>query len=126
MSMKQVLDKVVGPADIAVETGVKNCNELCRKDFNNNALVMVLRWSASLNTSFIYGGLALLQNLNDIELVICLKWYLWAANWFARIRFILYGPYYSNSDRIVFILFWSIFNFDFNLLFKLGYQGEKA
>ena len=34
--------------------------------------------------------------------------------------------YYSNSDGIVWIFFWSISNFDFNLLFKLGYQVEWA
>ena len=34
---------------------------------------MVLGWPAGLNTSFIYGGLVLLQNLNDTEQIICSK-----------------------------------------------------
>ena len=42
-------------------------------NFNKGALVVVLGWPAGLNTSFIYKGLVLLQNLNNTELIICSK-----------------------------------------------------
>ena len=45
----------------------------CCFNFRKDALVVVLGWPAGLNTLFIYGGLMLLQNFNNIELIICFK-----------------------------------------------------
>ena len=42
-------------------------------NFSEDALLVLLGWPAGLNTSFIYEGLVLLQNLNDIELIICFE-----------------------------------------------------
>ena len=71
-----------------------------------------------------YGGLVLLQNLKDIELITYLKRSLTGSqlifsNSFCPICALLF------KFRIMH-LFWSICNFDFNLLFKLGYQAEQA
>ena len=70
--------------------------------------VVVLGWPAGLNTSYIYGGLVLLQNLNDIQLVICLKQLfmgsqLICSNSFCPICAVLL--YYSNLDRGICIYF---------------------
>ena len=91
-----------------------------------DALVVVLGWPAGLNTSFIYGRLVLLQNLNDIELIICLKQSFTGSqlifwNSFCPICALLF-KFRQNRMR----LFWIICNFDFNLLFNLGYQSEQA
>ena len=79
-----------------------------------------------LNTSLIYGGLVLLQNLNNIELIICLKWlfmgsHLICLNSFCPICTLLF-KFRQNCMH----LFWSICNCDFNLLFKLGCQAEQS
>ena len=66
---------------------------------------MVLDWSACLNTSFIYRGFESLQNLNEIELTICLKWSFTGSQLIFSNSFSLYKPSYSNLDQIVCICF---------------------
>ena len=68
----------------------------------------------------------LLQNLNDIDLIMSSKrstmhsqLIFW--NSFCPIRALLFK---FRQDRMH--LFWSICNFDFNLLFKSGYQADQA
>ena len=68
----------------------------------------------------------LLQNLNDIELMICLIRsftgnHLVFLNSFFPICALLFK---SRQNRMH--LFWSICDFEFNLLFKLGYRAEQA
>ena len=68
----------------------------------------------------------ILQNLNDIELTISLKWLvtgsqLICSNPSCPICALLFK---FGQNRVH--LSWSICNFDFNLLFKLGYQTEQA
>ena len=68
----------------------------------------------------------LLQNSNDIELIICLRRsftgsQLICSNYFCSISALLF-----NFKQNPMHLFWSICNFDFNLLSKLGYQAENA
>ena len=67
-----------------------------------------------------YGGLVLLQNLKDIELIICLKRSLTGSqlicsNSFCPICALLFK---FRQNRMH--LFWSICKFDFNLLLRLG------
>ena len=67
----------------------------------------------------------LLQNLKDIELITYLKRSLTGSqliflNSFSPICAVLFK---LRPNRMH--LFWSICNFDFNLLFKLGYQAEQ-
>ena len=85
---------------------------------------MALRRPVGLNTSFIYEGLGLLQNLND--LIIYLKWsfkdsQLIFLNSSCPISTLSFK---FRQNRVH--LFWAICDFDFNLLFKLGYQAEQA
>ena len=86
----------------------------------------VVGYINGLNTSLMCGGLVLLQNLKNIELIICLKRSLTGSqlifsNSFYPICALLFK---FRQNRMH--LFWSSCNFDFNLLFKLGHQAEQA
>ena len=100
------------------------CNDWL--NLNKDVIEAVVFWPAGLNISFIYKGLKSLKYLNVIELIHC------SNRWFVGSQFI-----FSNSVKLVWVLlykfrqkrmhlFWSICNFDFNLLFRLGYQAEHA
>ena len=95
-------------------------------NLNREVLVVIAFWTAGLNTSFIYKGLKLLKWLKVIELIHILNWS------FMGNQFI-----FSNSIKPIWCLlfrfwqnpmhlFWSICNFDFNLLFRLGYQAKHT
>ena len=69
-------------------------------------------------------GLAILRNLSDIELIICSKRSFTGSqvsNSFCLTWALLFK---FRQNRMH--LFWSICNFEFNLLFTLGYQAEQA
>ena len=66
-------------------------------NFSKEALVVVLGWPATSNTSFIYGRLVLLQKSNGIELTICSTGH-WRADNYFFFEFIL--PYMSPIIQI--------------------------
>ena len=87
---------------------------------------VVVVFCASLNTSFTYKGLKLLKHLKVTELTHCsnqsfMGSKLISSNWGKPIWALLFK---FRQTRIN--LFWSICNFDFNLLFRLTYQAEHA
>ena len=74
---------------------------------------------------FMYRGLMLLQNLNDIELMICLRWSFTDSQLICSISFcplcaLLFKFRQNHIDLFILFLIY------FNLLFKLEYQAEQA
>ena len=95
-------------------------------NLNKEVVVAVVFSPASLKTSFTNKGLKYLKYLKVIELTHR------SNRSFMRRQFI-----FSNSVKPIWVLlskfrqkqihlYWSIWNFDFNLLFRLTYQAEHA
>ena len=89
---------------------------------SKDTLVVVFDWPAGLNTSFLYGRFVLLQNLKDIELIICLQqWFtgnqLICSNSFCPIRALLFKFRQSNIK----VEYWSqILKWKSNIKLNLG------
>ena len=95
-------------------------------NFSKDDLVVGLGWPAGLNTSFIYIGLVLLQNLNDIELIIYSKQsFTGSQSFFSNSICPIWALLFKFKHNCMY-LFWSICNFKFSILLKLGYQAEQV
>ena len=88
-------------------------------NFSKDALVVILGWLADLNT---FQGLVLFKHSNDIELINSLKWLFTGSQLiFLNSSCPLWALFFKLRLNSI-CLIWRICNFDFNLLFKLGFQ----
>ena len=88
-------------------------------NFSKDSLVVILGWLADLNT---FQGLLLFKHSNDIELINCSKWLFTGSQLiFLHSSCSFWSLFFTLRPNSI-CLFWRICNFDFNLLFKLGFQ----